>query len=154
MDRETAPGRWHVVGGAVLLLGVIAGMALLVEHDAASQAPTADTTIAELLKRHGYLVGFLLVYIEESGVPLFISGDAFLLYIGHRLSHNVPALVTAWLGMILAVVLGASIDVGGGGLQNRVELRKSGTAGSAEQRPHVAVGGNRSKPPPPGRFLE
>jgi membrane-associated protein len=92
----------------VLLLGVIAGMALLVEHDAAGQAPAADTTIAALLKRHGYLVGFLLVYIEESGVPLFISGDAFLLYLGHRLPHNVPALITAWLGMILAVVLGAS----------------------------------------------
>jgi len=102
------PGRWHVAGGAMLLLGVIAGMAVLVEHDAAGQAPTADTTVAELLKRHGYLAGFLLVYIEESGVPLFISGDAFLLYVGHRLLHNVPALITAGLGMILAVVLGAS----------------------------------------------
>jgi membrane-associated protein len=92
----------------VLLLGVIVGMALLVEHDAAGQAPTSDTTIAEVLKRHGYLVGFLLVYIEESGVPLFISGDAFLLYVGHLLPRNVPALIAAWLGMILAVVLGAS----------------------------------------------
>ena len=107
-SRTTVPGRWHVVVGAVLLLGVIAGIALLVEHDAAGQAPTADASIADLLKRHGYLVGFLLVYVEESGVPLFISGDAFLLYVGHRLPRNVPALVAAWLGMILAVVLGAS----------------------------------------------
>lgn len=53
-------------------------------------------------------MGFLLVYIEESGVPLFVSGDAFLLYVGHRLPHNVPALIAAWLGMILAVILGAS----------------------------------------------
>ena len=108
IDRGTVPGRWHVVAGAVLLLGVIAGMALLVEHDAAGQAPAAETSIGDLLKRHGYLVGFLLVYIEESGVPLFVSGDAFLLYVGHRLPHNVPALIAAWLGMILAVILGAS----------------------------------------------
>jgi membrane protein DedA with SNARE-associated domain len=106
--RGTLPGRWQVVVGAVLLVGVIAGMALLVEHDAAGQAPAADTSIADLLRRHGYLAGFFLVYLEESGVPLFISGDAFLLYVGHRLPHNPPALIAAWLGMILAVVLGAS----------------------------------------------
>jgi membrane protein DedA with SNARE-associated domain len=106
--RGIVPGRWHVTAGAVLLLGVIAGMALLVEHDAAGQAPAADTSIADLLRRHGYLAGFLLVYAEESGVPLFISGDAFLLFVGHRLLHNAPALIAAWLGMILAVVLGAS----------------------------------------------
>jgi membrane protein DedA with SNARE-associated domain len=106
--RGIVPGRRHVVVGAVLLLGVIAGMALLVEHDAAGQAPASDTSIADLLRRHGYLVGFLLVYAEESGVPLFISGDAFLLFVGHRLLHYAPALIAAWLGMILAVVLGAS----------------------------------------------
>lgn len=106
--RGMVPGRWHVVAGAVVLLGVIAGMALLVEHDAAGQGPTADTSIGDMLRRNGYLAGFLLVYVEESGVPLFISGDAFLLYVGHRLPQNVPALTAAWLGMILAVVLGAS----------------------------------------------
>ena len=53
IDRGTVPGRWHVVAGAGLLLGVIAGMALLVEHDAAGQAPAAETSIGDLLKRHG-----------------------------------------------------------------------------------------------------
>ena len=106
--RDNLPRRWHLVASAALLLGLVAVIGLLVEHDAASQAPAADVSIADVLKRNGYLFGFLLVYIEESGVPLFIPGDAFLLYVGHRLPHNVPALIVAWLGMILAVVLGAS----------------------------------------------
>ncbi len=57
---------------------------------------------------HGYLAGFFLIYVEESGIPLFIPGDAFVLYVGHRMPHNLPALVAAWLGMTLAVILGAS----------------------------------------------
>jgi membrane protein DedA with SNARE-associated domain len=111
-DRQDGHGmlpvRWRLVAGVVLLLGVIVAMALLVEHDAAGQAAAADPSIGDLLKRHGYLAGFFLIYVEESGIPLFIPGDAFLLYVGHRLPHNVPALVAAWLGMTLAVILGAS----------------------------------------------
>lgn len=112
LDRQgrsgTLPVRWRVIAGGVLLVGVIVAMALLVEHDAAGQAPAADPSIGDLFKRHGYLAGFFLIYVEESGIPLFIPGDAFLLYVGHRLPDNLPALVAAWLGMTLAVILGAS----------------------------------------------
>ncbi len=108
IGHETLPMWWRLVAGAVLLLVVIVAMALLVEHDAAGQVPAADPSIGDLLKRHGYLAGFFLIYVEESGIPLFIPGDAFLIYVGHRLPHNLPALVAAWLGMTLAVILGAS----------------------------------------------
>lgn len=99
---------WRVAGGVVLLVCVVVAMALLVEHDAAGQAPDADTSIADLLQRHGYLGGFFLIYIEESGIPLFIPGDAFLLYVGHRLPHDWVILVAAALGFVLAVTLGAT----------------------------------------------
>ena len=101
-------GRWRVIGGIALLIVVIAGMGLLVEHDASGQAPSADVSISDLLRHYGYLVGFALIYIEESGVPLFIPGDAFLLYVGHRLPHHVLPLVVAWAGFTLAVVLGST----------------------------------------------
>src|SRR6266550_9345985 len=100
--------RWRILGGIVLLIAVIVGMWLLVEHEAAGQAPQADVTIRDYLNRYGYLVGFALIYIEESGVPLFIPGDAFLAYVGHRLPHNVPVFLAAWIGFVLAVTFGAT----------------------------------------------
>jgi membrane-associated protein len=103
------PGtRWRILAGMVALVAVIVAMALLVEHDVAGQLPEADWSIGALLRHDGYLAGFALIYVEESGLPLFIPGDAFLVYVGHRLPHNLPVLIAAWLGFILAVTLGAT----------------------------------------------
>jgi len=98
----------RIVGGVALLIVVIVVMWLLVEHDAAGELPQTDRSIGDILRQDGYLVGFVLIYIEESGLPLFIPGDAFLLYVGHRLPHNFPVLAAAWLGFTLAVTLGAT----------------------------------------------
>src|SRR2546427_3733350 len=100
--------RWRVIVGVALLVAVMVGMWFLVEHDAVGQGPQSDATIGDYLRRYGYRVGFALIYVEESGPPLFIPGDAFLLYVGHRLPHNVPVLLAAWLGFVLAVTLGAT----------------------------------------------
>jgi membrane protein DedA with SNARE-associated domain len=100
--------RWRIAGGILLLIAVIVAMWLLVEHDASGELPQSDASIADILRRDGYLVGFILIYIEESGLPLFIPGDAFLLYVGHRLPPNLPVLFAAWLGFTLAVTLGAT----------------------------------------------
>ena len=100
--------RWRIIGGIGLLIVVIVVMWLLIEHDASGELPDTDRSIGEILSQDGYLVGFVLIYIEESGVPLFIPGDAFLLYVGHRLPHNFPILFAAWLGFTLAVTLGAT----------------------------------------------
>jgi membrane protein DedA with SNARE-associated domain len=110
---ESRPTRWlstpwQIAGGAVIVVLVIVLMVFLVEHDAAAQSPDADTSIANVLRQDGYLVGFALLYIEESGVPLFIPGDAFLAYVGHRLPHNVPVFLVAWIGFVLAVTFGAT----------------------------------------------
>jgi membrane protein DedA with SNARE-associated domain len=98
----------RIAGGALVVALVIVLMVLLVEHDAAGQAPDADDSIRSVLTQDGYLVGFALLYIEESGVPLFIPGDAFLAYVGHRLPHNVPVFLVAWIGFVLAVTFGAT----------------------------------------------
>jgi membrane protein DedA with SNARE-associated domain len=106
--RRGFPTLWRVVGGALLVIAVIVAMGLLVEHDLSGEGPDADASIGELLRHYGYLVGFALIYIEESGVPLFIPGDAFLLYVGDRLPHDMPVLLAAWIGFILAVIFGAT----------------------------------------------
>ena len=62
----------------------------------------------QFLARHQFLPGFVLLYIEESGIPLPAPGDVFVMYVGTRVPHNFVAWISAWLGLILAVVLGAT----------------------------------------------
>jgi len=92
----------------VLLAAVIVGIGFLIEHDVAGEVVDADASISALLKAYGYLGGFALIYIEETGIPLFIPGDVFLLYVGSRLPHDLPILFAAWLGFVLAVTLGST----------------------------------------------
>jgi len=98
----------RIVGGALAVVAVMVGMVLLVEHDASGQALDIDQSIGTLLSQYGYLAGFALIYIEESGVPLFIPGDAFLLYVGHRLPPNLPVFLLAEVGFVIAVTFGAT----------------------------------------------
>jgi len=50
----------------------------------------------------------LLLYLEESGVPVLVPGDAFVLYVGHRLPDRWLPWLLAWLAIIVAVTLGAT----------------------------------------------
>ncbi len=92
----------------MLLAAVIVGIGFLIEHDVSGEVVDADASISSLLRAYGYLGGFALIYIEETGIPLFIPGDVFLLYVGSRLPHDVPILCAAWLGFVLAVTLGST----------------------------------------------
>jgi membrane protein DedA with SNARE-associated domain len=53
----------------------------------------------------GSLLG---LYLEESGVPLPVSGDVFVVYLGHHLAGSLPRLALVWLGLVAAVVAGSS----------------------------------------------
>src|SRR5260370_19446699 len=106
--KRSFPTIWRVIGGVLILVGVIVVMGVVVESDARGELPDADASIGRVLREFGYLAGFVLIYIEESGVPLFIPGDAFLVYVGHALPYSFPILFAAWLGFILAVILGST----------------------------------------------
>src|SRR5439155_25468380 len=58
--------------------------------------------------QNSFLPGFIALYVEESGVPLPAPGDVFVMYVGIRVPHNYLAWFLAWIGLILAVVGGAS----------------------------------------------
>jgi membrane-associated protein len=64
--------------------------------------------LRDFLRQNSFLYGFALLYIEESGVPLPAPGDVFVMYVGTRVPHTPVAWILAWLGLILAVVGGAS----------------------------------------------
>ena len=62
----------------------------------------------ELLVRNPFLLGYLLLYLEESGVPLPAPGDVYVMYVGLRVPHHMAAWILAWLALIVAVTLGAT----------------------------------------------
>lgn len=63
---------------------------------------------AQMYRQHAFIPGYVLLYLEESGIPLPAPGDVFVMYVGVHVPHNFAAWIAAWLGLILAVVLGAT----------------------------------------------
>jgi membrane protein DedA with SNARE-associated domain len=59
-------------------------------------------------KAHGYLFGIVLLYIEESGIPLPAPGDVFVMFVGAHVPRHLLSWIGAWLGLITTVVLGAT----------------------------------------------
>ena len=64
--------------------------------------------LRQLFDRYTVVPGFALLYIEESGIPLPAPGDVFVMYVGVHIPHTLWAWVLAWLGLIVAVTLGAT----------------------------------------------
>lgn len=64
--------------------------------------------LRELYRHNAYLPGYGLLYLEESGIPLPAPGDVFVMYVGIHVPHHLVAWIAAWLGLIVAVVLGAT----------------------------------------------
>jgi membrane protein DedA with SNARE-associated domain len=96
----------------VAAVGLIALAVLIVSALLYGELPeffhVGGQQLRDFMRHNAYLPGFALLYIEESGVPLPAPGDVFVMYVGAHVPHTLPALLAAWLGLILAVVLGAS----------------------------------------------
>ena len=69
---------------------------------------TGTDFLRDFLRQNSFLPGFIALYVEESGVPLPAPGDVFVMYVGTRVPHNYLAWFLAWIGLILAVLAGAS----------------------------------------------
>src|SRR5437870_1827331 len=66
-------------------------------------------SVSGFLTEHGVLAGFVLILIEETGVPVPIPGDFLMLGLGvHARQGRVP-LWQALLVMELATLIGASV---------------------------------------------
>jgi membrane protein DedA with SNARE-associated domain len=83
--KRSFPTIWRVIGGALILVAVIVFIGVLVENDVRGELPDADASIGSVLREFGFLV-----------------------YVGHALPYSFPILFAAWLGFILAVILGAT----------------------------------------------
>ncbi|MCA1647791.1 MAG: DedA family protein [Chloroflexi bacterium] len=66
-------------------------------------------SILGFINEHGVLAGFVLILIEETGVPVPVPGDFLMLGLGIHAREGRVALWQALLVMELATVLGASM---------------------------------------------
>src|ERR1700716_1822399 len=99
--------RWWSVGVLLAVILAVAVFAIL-EGDLPEAFGHGARVVGLLLHRFGLVAAFLLLYLEESGVPMPMPGDVFVMYAGHHTSQALLTVVAAWLGLIAVVVLGAS----------------------------------------------
>jgi membrane protein DedA with SNARE-associated domain len=100
------PRRWTA---AVFVTAIIAPLVFaILEGDLPELFRDGSYFVGHLLRQYGLAAAFGLLYAEESGVPMPMPGDVFVMYVGHHAAHGLLTAVAAWLGLIAVVVLGAS----------------------------------------------
>jgi len=96
----------------VAAVGLVALVALVIIALLYGELPeffhVGGQQLRDFMRQNAYLPGFALLYIEESGVPLPAPGDVFVMYVATHVPHVLWAWIGAWLGLIVAVVLGAT----------------------------------------------
>ena len=100
--------RFAVPAGAVLVLATVLLVVGVLEGDFPEVLTDMRGLAQQLLGRFGVPGSFLLLYIEESGIPLPVPGDVYLAYLGRQTGGDLNNLIAAWLGIILVVVAGSS----------------------------------------------
>ena len=65
------------------------------------------SSVNRLLGRFGVGASLFLLYVEESGVPLPVPGDVYVIYLGQASSGS-ASLIASWLAIIAVVVAGSS----------------------------------------------
>src|SRR6202171_2794913 len=98
--------RW-TVGVFLVAIVALAAFAIL-EGDLPELVRDGAFFVGHLLRQFGMAAAFGLLYLEESGVPMPMPGDVFVMYIGHHAGQGLLTWLAAWLGLIAVVVLGAS----------------------------------------------
>ena len=97
---------WTV--GVLLATAVTLLVFAILEGDIPELVRDGAYFVGHLLRHFGQTAAFGLLYAEESGVPMPMPGDVFVMYVGHHTPHGLLMLLAAWLGLIAVVVLGAT----------------------------------------------
>ena len=98
--------RWTL--GVLLAALVAVALFAILEGDLPEAFGDGVHLVGFLLRRFGLAAAFILLYLEESGVPMPMPGDVFVMYAGHHSAQSLLTLLAAWLGLVAVVVLGAS----------------------------------------------
>jgi membrane protein DedA with SNARE-associated domain len=92
-----------VVSVALVLLAVA-----VLEGDLPEEFGDVTSWVGVLLQRYGAGASLLLLYVEESGVPMPVPGDVFVIYLGVLTHGSIAKWLLAWVAVVLVAVLGSS----------------------------------------------
>jgi membrane protein DedA with SNARE-associated domain len=99
--------RWALPSVAVAVVAAV--VALLVIGDVLPDTPAEAGALARGLEhRFGTGASLVLLYMEESGVPLPVPGDVYVAYVGSRFAQSPLLLVAMWLAIVVVVTAGAT----------------------------------------------
>ncbi len=101
-------GRALKAGAAALVTLVVLVIIALLYGELPELLNPLGRELRDFMRHNQYLPGFAALYVEESGVPLPAPGDVFVMYVGAHVPRHWVAWIGAWLGLIAAVVLGAT----------------------------------------------
>jgi len=107
VSRASGIRNVRIAGAAILITAAIVVSAIL-QGDVPDVVEWGTFWVRHVLHRYTYLASYGLLYIEESGIPLPAPGDVFVMYVGAHVPRNLASWLTAWLGLIGVVVLGAT----------------------------------------------
>lgn len=96
----------YAAAGVIVLLGIV--VIAILEGDLPELFDYSVRGMRRFYTEHSYLPGYFALYIEESGIPLPAPGDVFVMYVGIHIPHLWAAWIVAWLGLVAAVVAGAT----------------------------------------------
>src|SRR5438105_11010850 len=93
---------------AVIAVALGLAMVAAIEGDLPEDLTIVGAFVAGVLKRFGVPASLALLYLEESGGPLPVPGDIYVVYLGTIAAGSPPKLAAVWLAIIAVVVAGSS----------------------------------------------
>jgi len=100
--------RLALVGGGLALVLALLVVAVL-EGDLPDLVSDVTGYVGNVLPRYGLPAAFVLLFLEESGVPMPMPGDVFVMYVGHQVPDGLIWWCAAWLGLIICSTTGSTI---------------------------------------------
>ncbi len=100
--------RYLVPGLAVVVVALVLVVIAVLEGDIPEALTDVRGFVQSILQRYGAAGSFVLLYLEESGIPLPVPGDVYVAYLGRSTAGNTFQWLAAWLGIILVVVGGST----------------------------------------------
>ena len=100
--------RLAALAAAAVIAAVLLGYALLESDLLGEGFGDLENLRSAFTSRFGSAASVVLLYIEESGLPLPVPGDVYVAYLGSTARDSLIGVVAAWLAIVLAVTAGAT----------------------------------------------
>lgn len=102
------PRHTTVAGIATVVVAILVLLGFVTDTFPEDLLQEQGRAVIDIVRHNGEAAALGLLYLEESGVPMPVPGDAFVMFLGHRLAHGLLPTVGISLLITGTMVLGAS----------------------------------------------